>query len=148
MVAHNGALYQASKDTTQAPGGSDWVLIARHGCDAITPTVRGAYDAHESYAELDIVSFDGCAYIARSDAPGLCPGDGWEPLSKRGQRGRRGEAIRGPQGEKGAKGDKGDDALEIANWHIDPINYRAIPFMNNGKPGKPLELHALFERFL
>jgi hypothetical protein len=62
--------------------------------------------------------------------------------------GRRGEAIKGPQGEKGAKGDKGDDALEIVNWHIDPIGYRAIPFMSNGKPGKPLELRALFERFL
>jgi hypothetical protein len=34
------------------------------------------------------------------------------------------------------------------NWHIDPIGYRAIPFMSNGKPGKPLELRALFERFL
>ena len=66
-------------------------------------------------------------------------------MSKRGKQGRRGEAIRGPQGEKG---DKGDDALEIVNWHIDPVNYRAIPFMSNGKPGKPLELRALFERFI
>ena len=97
---------------------------------------------------MDIVTFDGAAYIARSDTPGLCPGDGWEPLSKRGQRGRRGESVKGPQGEKGAKGDKGDDALEIVDWHIDPVNYRAIPFMSNGKPGKPLELRALFERFL
>jgi hypothetical protein len=148
MVSHKGSLYQARKDTAQAPGGSDWVCVARHGRDAVTPTVRGAYDVHESYAELDIVSFDSCAYIARSDAPGLCPGEGWEPLSKRGKQGRRGEAIRGPQGEKGAKGDKGDDALEIVNWHIDPVNYRAIPFMSNGKPGKPLELRAFFERFL
>ena len=53
-----------------------------HGRDAITPTVRGAYDVNDSYAELDIVSFDGCAYIARSDAPGLCPGDGWEPTRR------------------------------------------------------------------
>jgi hypothetical protein len=148
MVCHNGALYQARKDTAQAPGGSDWVCVARHGRDAITPTVRCAYDVHESYAELDIITFDGAAYIARSDNPGLCPGEGWEPLSKRGQRGRRGEAIKGPQGEKGSRGDKGDDALEIVNWHIDPVNYRAIPFMSNGKPGKPLELRALFERFL
>ena len=148
MVAHKGALYQARKDTAQAPGGSDWVCVARHGRDAITPSVRGAYDVNDSYAELDIVSFDGAAYIARSDNPGLCPGEGWEPLSKRGKQGRRGESVRGPQGEKGAKGDQGDDALEIVNWHIDPANYRAIPFMSNGKPGKPLELRALFERFL
>jgi hypothetical protein len=90
---------------------------------------------------------DGCAYIARSDSLGLCPGEGWEPLSKRGKQGRRGD-TRGPQGEKGAKGDKGDDALEIVNWHVDPVNYRAVPFMSNGRPGKPLELRALFERFL
>ena len=81
MVCHKGSLYQARKDTAQAPGGSDWVCVARHGRDAITPTVRGAYDVNERYGELDIVSFDGCAYIARSDDPGLCPGEGWEPLS-------------------------------------------------------------------
>jgi hypothetical protein len=148
MVAHNGALYQARKDTAQAPGGSDWVCVAHHGRDAITPTVRGAFDAHEAYAELDIVSFDGCAYIARSDNPGLCPGEGWEPLSKRGAKGRRGEAIRGPQGEKGAKGEKGDDALEIVSWSYDAPGYRAIPFMSNGKPGKELDLRPFFERFL
>jgi len=148
FVSHEGALWQARTDTAQAPGGSDWVCVARHGRDAITPTIRGAFDVSERYEELDIVSFDGCAYIARSADPGLCPGDGWEPLSQRGQRGRRGEAIRGPQGEKGIKGDKGDDALQVVNWHIDPVNYRAIPFMSNGKPGKPLELRALFERFL
>jgi hypothetical protein len=92
MVCHNGALYQARKATAQPPGGSDWVCVARHGRDAITPVVRGAYDVNDSYAALDIVSFDGCAYIARSDNPGLCPGEGWEPLSTRGQRGppRRG----------------------------------------------------------
>jgi hypothetical protein len=122
--------------------------VARHGRDAITPVVRGAFDTHECYAELDIVSFDGCAYIGRSDNPGLWPGEGWEPLSKRGKQGRRGEAIRGPQGEKGARGEKGDDALEIVNWHIDPINYRVVPFTNNEQAGKPLELRALFERFL
>ena len=73
MVCHNGALCKARKDTAQAPGGADWVCVARHGRDAITPIVRGNYDVHESYAELDIVSFDGCAYNARSDDPGLCP---------------------------------------------------------------------------
>jgi hypothetical protein len=148
FVSHDGALWQACRDTAQAPGGSDWVCVARHGRDAITPTVRGAYDVNDSYAALDIVSFDGSAYIAKSNDPGLCPGEGWEPLSTRGRRGRRGESVRGPQGEKGVKGDKGDDALEIVNWHIDPVNYRAIPFMSNGKPGKHLELRALFERFL
>jgi syndecan 1/collagen type XXI alpha/collagen type V/XI/XXIV/XXVII alpha len=148
MVAHNGALYQARKDTVQTPGGSDWVCVARHGRDAITPVVRGAFNVNDSYTALDIVSFDGAGYIAKTDAPGLCPGDGWEPLSSRGQRGRKGESITGPRGEKGVKGDPGNDAQEIVDWHIDPVNYRAIPFMNNGKPGKELNLRPLFERFL
>jgi hypothetical protein len=148
MVAHNGALYQARKDTGQAPGGSDWVCVARHGRDAVTPTVRGNYDVNESYAELDIVSFDGCAYIARSDAPGLCPNDGWEPLSKRGQRGRRGESVTGPRGEKGAKNEKGDSALEIVSWSYDVEGYRAIPFASNGTPLPALDLRPFLERFL
>src|SRR5262249_3967304 len=77
MVCHNGALYQARKDTAQEPGrGADWICVARHGHDAITPVVRGAFDTSECYAQLDIVSFDGCAYISRSDNPGLCPGEG------------------------------------------------------------------------
>jgi len=98
---------------------------------------------------LDIVEHDGNAWIAKSNYPGV-PGhdDNWQLISKRGQRGHRGESVRGAQGEKGAKGDKGDDALEIVNWHIDPVNYRVVPFTSNGKPGKPLELRALFERFL
>ena len=65
------ALYQARKDTAQAPGGSDWVCVARHRRDAITPTVRGNYDTHECYAQLDIVSFDGAAYIDRLTVAGL-----------------------------------------------------------------------------
>jgi hypothetical protein len=147
MVAHNGALYQARKDA-QAPGGSDWVCIARRGRDAVTPTVRGLFDTREAYAQLDVVEFEGASYIAQRDNPGI-PGhdDGWQVLSKRGKQGLRGESVRGPQGEKGLKGDNGDDALEIVDWHIDPVNYR-VPFTRDGKAGKPLELRALFERFL
>jgi hypothetical protein len=79
MVSHKGSLYQARRDTAQPPGGSDWICVARHGRDAVTPVVRGDYDAHESYAELDIVSFDGAAYIARSDNPGIPGhGEGWQ----------------------------------------------------------------------
>jgi hypothetical protein len=55
MVSHNGSLYQARRGTAQPPGGSDWVCVARHGRDAITPTVRGNYDVHECYAKLEIV---------------------------------------------------------------------------------------------
>ena len=107
-VADITGAYQAKCDTGRAPSpeNEDWTCVARAGRDGRTPTIRGTFDVHESYAELDIVSFDGCAYIARSDNPGLC------------------------------------------NWHIDPVNYRVVPFINNGQAGKPLELRALFERFL
>jgi hypothetical protein len=69
MVSHNGSLYQARRDTAQSPGGSDWICVARHGRDAITPSIRGDYDAHERYAELDVVSYDGASYIAQHDDP-------------------------------------------------------------------------------
>ena len=95
------------------------------------------------YAELDIVSFDGNAYIARSDNPGIVPCDGWELIID--QQAGQARPSRGKR-QKGAKGDKGDDAQEIR--HIDPVSYRAIPFMSNGQPGAALEPRDLFLRFL
>ena len=41
VVSYEGSAWQARQDTAQAPGGSDWVCLSRHGRDAITPTVRG-----------------------------------------------------------------------------------------------------------
>jgi hypothetical protein len=46
------------------------------------------------------------------------------------------------------KGDAGESALEIVNWHIDAPNYRAVPFMSNGTPGKELDLRPLFLQFI
>ena len=51
LVSHRGSLWQAQRDTAQPAGGSDWVCVARRGRDAITPVVRGNYDAHECYAD-------------------------------------------------------------------------------------------------
>jgi hypothetical protein len=101
FVCHEGALWQARKDTAQVPGGSDWVCVARAGCDAVTPSVRGTYDAHKTYARLDIVEYDGTGYLARRDAPGVpgIPGEGWQLLSKPGRRGPAGGT--GPRGQSG-----------------------------------------------
>ena len=63
MVSHHGSLFQAKRDTAQSPGGPDWICIARHGVDAITPTARGAYNVNDSYTQLDIVSFDGAVSV-------------------------------------------------------------------------------------
>jgi hypothetical protein len=149
MVAFNGATYQAKRDTAQKPGGSDWICIARHGRDAITPTVRGNFNVNGCYAPLDIVTFDDAAYIAQRDDPGFPGhGDGWQVLSRRGKQGRRGEGVKGPQGEKGARREKGDAASEIVSWSYDVANYRAIPFASNGTPLPALDLRPFLEHFL
>jgi hypothetical protein len=147
VVCHDGALWQACKDTAQTPGGSDWVCVARAGRDALTPKIRGAYDAHKTYAHLDIIECDGAGYLARRDAPGVpgIPGDGWQLMSRSGRRGPAGE--RGPQGRKGERGARGEDAPTIVSWMLDQKNYRAIPTLSNGTQGAALELRPLFEQY-
>jgi hypothetical protein len=73
LVCYEGSVFQAKKDTTQRPGGSErvcLVLARRDGRGGITPSVRGPYDVRKKYAHLDIV-FDGTGFIARYDNPGL-----------------------------------------------------------------------------
>jgi hypothetical protein len=148
VVSYDGSLYQARKDTAQSPGGSDWVCVARagrDGCDGLTPNVCGTFDAYKTYARLDVVECDGASYIARCDDPGICPGDGWQLLSRPGRRGPVGET--GPCGRKGERGARGEAAPTIINWTIDRVHYRAIPTMSDGKPGAPLDLRPLFEAY-
>ena len=148
FVCHEGALWQACKDTAQMPGGSDWLCVARAGHDAVTPKIRGAYDAHKTYACLDIVECDGAGYLARRDAPGVpgIPGDGWQLMSRSGSRGPAGEV--GPRGRKGERGAPGEDAPTIVSWTLDRQNYCAVPTLSNGTQGAVLELHGLFEQLL
>src|SRR5215831_7535113 len=148
VVSYDGALCQARKDTAQIPGGSDWVCVARagrDGCDGLTPNVCGTFDAYKTYARLDVVEYDGASYIARRDAPGICPGDGWQILSRSGRRGPVGES--GPRGRKGERGARGEANPTIINWTIDRVHYRAIPTLSDGKPGAPLDLRPLFEAY-
>src|SRR5215831_6831707 len=84
---------------------SDWVCLARAGRDGLTPTIRGTYDAYGTYNKLDIVASDGAAFVATRDDPGLCPGNGWQLVSRPGKPGRRGEnGAVGPRGERGEEG--------------------------------------------
>jgi hypothetical protein len=148
VVSYDGSLYQARRDTAQMPGGSDWICVARagrDGCDGFTPNVCGTFDAYKTYARLDVVECDGASYIARCDDPGICPGDGWQLLSRPGRRGPVGET--GPCGRKGERGARGEAAPTIVNWTLDRKNYRAIPTMSDGKPGAPLDLRPLFETY-
>jgi hypothetical protein len=149
FVCYDGALYQARKDTAQVPSGSDWVCVApagRDGCDGLTPNVCGTYDARKTYERLDIVAFDGAAFVAQRDNPGICPGEGWQLMSRQGRSGGRGE--RGEPGPRGPKGDKGDAAPAIVSWQIASNDYVIVPFLSDGTAGPKLDLRPLFERYL
>src|SRR5262249_31779400 len=58
FVCHEGALWQACTDTAQAPGGTDWICVARAGRDGSTPSICGTFNAHKTYARLAIVEHD------------------------------------------------------------------------------------------
>jgi hypothetical protein len=78
VVVHEGATYQALRDTGRAPPHSvDWICIAsagRDGVDAITPTIRGTFNPKASYKQLDIVAYNKGSFIARHDDPGPVSG--------------------------------------------------------------------------
>jgi hypothetical protein len=149
FVCYEGALWQACTDTAQAPGGSDWVCVARagrDGCDGQTPNFRGRHDAYQKYQQFDVIEFDGSSFVALYDNPGI-PGDpGWQILSKNGSRGPVGDV--GPRGRKGERGARGEDSLTIVSWTLDRKNYRAVPTMSSGQAGAPLDLRGLFEQYL
>jgi hypothetical protein len=104
--AHEGATYQAVRDTAKAPPHADWICVAaagQNGADGRSFTVRGTFAADVAdYRALDVVALNGAAFVARRDDPGVCPGDGWQLISSQGKRGNPGE--RGPKGDRGAPG--------------------------------------------
>jgi hypothetical protein len=142
VVTHAGALWQARGDTVHAPPHADWVCVARAGRDAVTPTIRGTYDVNENYKMLDIVAMDGASFDAKYDSPGICPGDGWQLLSRQGRAGRRGE--RGPAGPKG---DKGPPAVvpQLVSSKIDE-HYNLI-ILRSDDSREIIPLREAFERY-
>ena len=145
-VTHAGALWQATKDTGQAPPHADWICLAAAGADGITPTVRSTYDAAVKYARLDIVALDGTTFIARKDDPGKCPGEGWQLMSIRGKPGIKGPP--GDRGERGGKGDPGVAAPTILAWKVDRESYTVTPIMSDASEVPAIEMRALFEQFV
>jgi hypothetical protein len=144
FVTHEGSLFQARKDTAQAPGGNDWLCVARAGHDAVSPTVRGTYDAYGDYQMLDIVAMDGGTFIAKRDKPGVCPGNGWQLLAKQGRVGRPGS--RGPAGSKGERGEKGPATMpKLVDTKIDET-YRLSILREDGSL-EIIPLREAFERF-
>jgi hypothetical protein len=143
FVSHEGALWQARRDTARTPGASDdWICVCRAGRDAVTPIVRGTFEVGIAYKHLDICVSDGAAFIACKDDPGLCPGDGWQMLSRQGRRGPRGE-----RGECGPAGPKGEPAVmpQLISSEIDE-NYN-LTILRSDNSLEIIPLRDAFERF-
>jgi ribosomal protein S16 len=99
---HEGATYQAVRDTAKAPPHKDWRCIAaagQKGSDGRSLKVIGTYDPKADYRELNVVALNGASFVARRDKPGSCPGDDWQLIASQGKRGE--------PGPRGAKGDPG-----------------------------------------
>jgi len=145
VVAYDGGTFQATCDTGQPPSHAHWICLATAGRDGKTIAVRGTFDESVSYRRLEVVALNGGSFIALKDAPGPCPGPGWQLIASQGKRGAAGEkrerGLPGPRGERGAS------APTIRDWQIDRERYVATPLMSDGRDGPPLELRGLFEQF-
>ena len=143
-----GSTYQARCDTARTPPHEDWALIAAQA--AAMPRCRRSW-APTAKAEtirfLNIVALGGSSFIARTDDPGPCPGEGWQLIASAGKQGKPGP--KGDPGEAGARGERGLPAASAdrPGWKIDRANYSATPIMSDNSEVEPLQLRALFEQF-
>jgi hypothetical protein len=141
VVAFDGGTFQARRDTGQPPSHADWICLATAGRDGKSFVVRGTFDEAAEYRCLDVV--------ALRDAPGRCPGPGWQLLTSPGKRGPAGQGgEKGERGERGPRGDPGSSGATIRGWRVDRARYLATPLMSDGGEGPPLQLRELFEQFL
>ncbi|WP_338821681.1 collagen-like protein [Bradyrhizobium septentrionale] len=145
LVLHQGSTYQARCDTAKAPPHEDWQLIAAKGRDAVMPKILGTYREGENYSFLNIVALGGSSFIARSDDPGPCPGEGWQLIASAGRPGKQGPP--GARGEAGARGERGLPAPSIIGWTIDREAYTATPILSDTSEAAPLQLRELFVQF-
>lgn len=99
---HNGGAWQALRDTAKEPPHADWICLASRGADGrdgVGFNLRGLWLADSEYKQLDVVALNGASFAAKTDDPGVCPGEGWQLFAQQGKRGAPGE--RGHQGERG-----------------------------------------------
>src|SRR5262249_52288504 len=96
VVAFDGGTFQAKRDTGQPPSHADWICLAAAGRDGESISVRGTLDETAEYRRLEVVARNGGSFIALKDAPGPCPGPGWQLLASQGKRG-----VAGEKGERG-----------------------------------------------
>src|SRR5262249_21188615 len=114
VVAFDGGTSQAKRDTGQPPSHADWICLATAGRDGKSITVRGTFNETAEYRRLEVVARNGGSFIALKDAPGPCPGSGWQLLTSPGKRG-----VAGERGERGPKGDQGGGGATIHDWKMD-----------------------------
>jgi hypothetical protein len=114
LAVHRGATWCALRDTAEEPPHEDWLCVAaagEAGADGLSPIVRGTWSEGEQYGALDIVALGGAGFIARTDNPGRCPGEGWQMIASQGKRGDR--------GERGEKGERGPPGARLASVTVD-----------------------------
>lgn len=117
VVRWQGSTYQALRDTGREPPHEDWACLAaagQDGQDGRSFVVRGTWKDGEDYKALDVVALGGAGFVARRDAPGQCPGEGWQLIASQGKRGNQGEP-----GRTGDKGDRGASGAPVLNVAID-----------------------------
>jgi hypothetical protein len=103
VVAHDGGTFQAKRDTGQPPSHIDWLCLATADRDGKSIAVRGTFDHSASYRRLDVVALNGGSFVALKDAPGPCPGPGWQLIASQGKRGVAGEKGERPPGPRGSE---------------------------------------------
>ncbi len=114
VVTLSGSTYQALRDTGRPPPHDDWSCLAaagRAGSDGRSFNVCGTWSAEDVYSALDVVVLNGASFVARHDAPGTCPGEGWQMIASQGKRGQT--------GEKGDRGDCGPAGPAVARIEVD-----------------------------
>lgn len=114
VVTLSGSTYQALRDTGRSPPHDDWSCLAaagRAGSDGRSFNVCGTWSSEDVYSALDVVALNGAAFIARHDAPGACPGEGWQMIASQGKRGQT--------GEKGDRGDRGPAGPAVTRIEVD-----------------------------
>jgi hypothetical protein len=147
IVSHRGATYQARCDTAKPPPHDDWACIAARGLDAAMPKIVGTFKEGEPYSFMNIVALSGSSFIARTDDPGPCPGEGWQLIASAGH-GKTGKpGPQGDRGEAGQRGPAGAAAPVILGWQIDRDAYTATPIMSDNSDVPALQLRGLFEQF-
>lgn len=114
VVTHEGATYQASRDTGRPPPHEDWRCIARAGSDGRSFRICGTYTEGAAHLALDVVALNGASFVAKRDDPGACPGEGWQLMASQGRQGKPGD-----RGAPGAKGERGLAGPAVASIDVD-----------------------------